>query len=157
MNKTSATASDDEVRELAALVATLNRFLMRLSTMLPFQEAGMGFAEWSVLSIIADNNGVNNRQLANGLGVSPQRINQITDSLKTATLISITSSSDDARKKIISITPLGATRLSELNAKLQPKIAAALQKRPGLLSRTKRIFTKNLMRIVVPTKKEATC
>lgn len=141
-------ALDIKVQDLATLVAALNRFLMRLSTMSAFQEAGLGLAEWSALSVIAEWPGINNRQLANILGVSPQRINQVTDSLRASALVSINSSPTDARKKVISITPAGTRRLHDLNAKLQPKIAAALSKRPQLLSRTHMMINKTLMRIV---------
>lgn len=153
MTDTSTTAApESKVQDLVTLVAALNRFLIRLSALPPFQEAGLGLAEWSALSIIADRQGVNNRQLANVLGVSPQRINQITESLKAASLIFISSSADDARKKIITITPAGQARLRELNAKLQPKLSVVLSKRPGLLVRTNGLINKTLMRIVISPK-----
>ena len=148
----SSAVPESKVQDLVSLVAALNRFLMRLAAMPAFQEAGLGLAEWSVLSVIAEKEGMNNRQLANLLGVSPQRINQITESLKIAMLIAITSSADDARKKIIAITPAGVARLRELNEKLQPRIIAVLGKRPGFLGRINALINKTLMRIVVVPK-----
>lgn len=152
----AAISSANEIRaqDLATLVAGLNRFLMRLSNMPAFHEAGLGLAEWSALSLIAERSGINNRQLANVMGVSPQRINQITDSLKGAALIAVASSAEDARKKVISITPAGMARLRELNVKLQHKLAAALDKRPAVLVRTNGLINKTLMRIVLPPKQD---
>src|SRR4051812_42876102 len=108
-------ATDIKVQDLAALVAGLNRFLMRLASMPAFQEAGLGIAEWSALSLVANKGQINNRQLAAALGVSPQRINQITDSLRASGVLSIKTSGEDARKKIISITPNGTERLRALD------------------------------------------
>lgn len=143
-----------KVQDLATLVAALNRFLMRLSSMPAFQEAGIGLAEWSALSLIATRGDLNNRQLANALGVSPQRVNQITDSLRHSEMISIALSTEDARKKIIAITPAGTARLNELDTKLRPRIAQILKNRPGTLSRVNAIVSKLLMRLVVPAKSD---
>jgi len=147
---TNLSATEIKVQDLATLVAGLNRFLMRLSNMPAFQEAGLGLAEWSALSLIAGKGDINNRQLANALGVSPQRINQITDTLRGSGLVSASASADDARKKIINITQLGSARLTELDAKLQAKISLILRKRPGVLRRANTIVNKTLMRLVAP-------
>ncbi len=141
-----------DVQEMAKLVTGMSRFLTRFSKMTPFQEAGMGLAEWSALSIIAERNGVNNRQLAVVLGVSAQRVNQISDSLKNASHIAVNPSADDARKKIMSVTPSGTARLKELNAKLHPIISTALSKQQKSISRANRAINAHLMRIVTPAK-----
>src|SRR5690242_8650086 len=96
-----------EVRDLASLVAGLSRFLTLLSKIAPFQEAGLGLAEWLALSVLAEKEGINSRQLAMFLGVSAQRVNQITDSLRVAELIDLKLSAEDARQKAISVTPAG--------------------------------------------------
>jgi DNA-binding MarR family transcriptional regulator len=140
------------MQELATLVAGMSRFLARFANITPFQETGLGLAEWSALSIIVDNAGINSRQLANILGVSPQRINQVTDSLNSEACISLKSSVEDARQKIINITPLGKARLHELNAKLQPLVTAAVIDRPQAITRTRAIVNKILMRIAIPPK-----
>lgn len=143
------------VPDLATLVAGLSRFLNRLASIPPFQEAGLGLAEWSALTIIASKGGINNRHLAGALGVSAQRVNQITDSLRTMSLVVLNSVPDDARKKVITITPAGATRLTELNSKLQPTITAALGKRQNSLIRVNAMLQKTLMRIVATPKTAA--
>jgi DNA-binding MarR family transcriptional regulator len=143
------------VPDLAALVAGLSRFLSRLASIPPFQEAGLGLAEWSALTIIAGKQGINNRHLAGALGVSAQRVNQITDSLKTMGLIVLNVVPEDARKKVITVTPAGSARLTELNSKLQPTIAAALGKRQNSLARVNTMLQKTLMRIVATPKAAA--
>ena len=149
---TATSKSEMEALDLAIIVAGMSRFLTRLTNMPSFQEAGLGLAEWSALSIVTEKHGLNSRQLANILGITAQRINQIMESLRVRGLISLNSSPDDARKKIISVTPAGAAKLQALNAKLQPIIAAALSDRPQLLSRANRVINGALMRIVLPPK-----
>jgi DNA-binding MarR family transcriptional regulator len=147
---------DTATRDLVTLVAALNRFLIRLTSMEAFREGKLTLAAWLVLSRIADKDGINNRQLSIQLAVSPQRINQITDSLKEDGLISVTLSPSDARIRTISITPLGSARLQDLNVKLQSKMALLLAERPGILQRSAALINGNLMQIVMPPKtKEA--
>jgi DNA-binding MarR family transcriptional regulator len=138
-----------KVEDLATLVAGFSRFLTRLSKLEPFQDAGLGLAEWSALSIIADKSGINSRQLANFLGVSAQRINQLAESLKGSGFITLSPAPDDARKKIIDITPSGAARLKELNDRLLPILSAALGKREKTLVRANRLINRVLMRVVL--------
>src|SRR6187399_1214722 len=107
-----------KVEDLATLVAGLSRFMTRLSNIPPFKQAGLGLAEWSALSIVAARDGINSRQLANLLGVSAQRVNQLADALKGQELVTQTTSAEDARRKILSITPEGSRRLAELNQQL---------------------------------------
>ena len=153
MNKaTSDGTANIDIKDLASTVAGLSRFLTLLSKIEPFQEAGLGLAEWLALSILADKNGINSRQLANLLGVSAQRVNQIAESLKASELITLKLSADDARQKAISVTPVGEARLNKLNTRLQTLIDTHLSKRPEVLSRTNRAINRILMKIVLPPK-----
>lgn len=144
-------STEIDVQDLAILVAGMSRFLTRFSALAPFQEAGIGLGEWSALSMIAGKDDITNKQLAHLLGVSTQRVNQITDTLKGADYISSNVAADDGRKKVISITPSGAAQLSQLNAKLQPIVATAFSNRPKQLRRVSLAVSKNLMRIVAMT------
>lgn len=141
-----------KVEDLATLVAGISRFLTRLAKLPAFQDAGLGLAEWSALSIIAQHNGINSRQLANALGVSAQRINQIAESLKASGFITLTPDLEDARKKNIEITESGSTRLRELNTKLLPILSVALGKRERILRRTNQLINRTLMRVVLHAK-----
>lgn len=153
---TSDTKDEIKVQDLASLVAGLSRFLTRLSNMPAFQETGgLGLAEWSALSLIAEKSGIGTGQLANLIGVSAPRVHQITESLKAASLISISPDAGDARKKVLTITPAGTKRLNDSNAKLQPMIEEALRDRPQALNRGSRLINRVLMRLVIPRKPEA--
>lgn len=149
--KTVAGSSDADVQDMATLVAGMSRFLTGLSNLPPFQEAGMGLSEWSALSIIAGKTGLNNRQLANALGVSAQRVNQITEALQNAGHVLLNTPADDKRKKTITITASGKARLDALNAKLQPLISAAVS-RSKTVGRASRIVNRTLMPIVTSPK-----
>ena len=137
-----------KVEDLAALVAGLSRFMTRLSNIPPFKQAGLGLAEWSALSLVAARDGINSRQLANLLGVSAQRVNQLADSLKGQELVTQTTSAEDARRKILLITPEGSRRLAELNQQLLPLIVDAIGARPRALHTASRLVNRTLMRIV---------
>ena len=145
-------ASEIKIQDLATLVAGMSRLLTRLAGMPAFQEAGMGLAEWSALSFISGKNGINYKQLANALGVSAQRVNQIADLLRDGGNIAVNTSADDARKKIIMITPSGSQRLSELNGKLLPIITAGLNKRPKVIGRASSMIDRILKHVAGPGK-----
>ena len=126
--------------------------MTRLSNIPPFKQAGLGLAEWSALSIVAARDGINSRQLANLLGVSAQRVNQLADALKGQALVTQTTSAEDARRKMLSITPEGSRRLAELNAQLLPLIVDAIGRRPRALRSATGLVNRTLMRIVQPGK-----
>ena len=152
-DQTTTTADTTiKVEDLATLVAGISRFLTRLAKLPAFADAGLGLAEWSALSIIAGNNGINSRQLANLLGVSAQRINQIAESLTSSGLITLTPDAEDARKKNIQITQSGSDRLQELNSRLLPILTKALGKRQKMLGRTSHLINRTLMRVVLHAK-----
>ena len=148
MAERNTAAPQIKVEDLAALVAGLSRFMTRLSNIPPFKQAGLGLAEWSALSIIAARDGINSRQLANELGVSAQRDNQLADSLKRQELVTQTTSAEDARRKMLSITPEGLRRLAELIAQLLPLIVEAIGARPRALRSASRLVNRTLMRVV---------
>lgn len=148
MSDTSkAPPTDINFADLASLVAGLSRFLNSLSQMPHFEQAELGFAEWTALSVAAKKplTGV---QLAKTLGVSKQRVSQIVESLRGDALIEFTSLSGDARKKLISVTTEGKSRMEKLEHHLKPVVASALGGRPLVLSRASRMINGPLMTIV---------
>jgi DNA-binding MarR family transcriptional regulator len=155
MSRTPDAQVEIRIEDLAMLVASLSRFLTRLSNMRAFRDSGLGLAEWSTLSIIAGRRNVNSRQLANITGVSVQRINQITASLKQSGLILLKQDTEDARKKILTITPAGSALLKELDAHLLPIMNAAFNRRPMALTRARRMISGILMRMVQRSPEES--
>lgn len=149
-------ATEIKIQDLATLVAGMSRLLTRLASMPAFQEAGMGLSEWSALSFISGRSGINYKQLANALGVSAQRVNQIADLLRDGGNIAVNTSADDARKKIITITPSGSQRLFELNAKLLPIVTAGLNKRPKVIGRASSMIDRILKHVAGPGKAKGT-
>ena len=109
------------------------------------------------LSVLAQkNNQMTQRQLAKQLGVTPQRANQLTDSLKSNSFVRLEVSSEDARTKIVSLTTAGAAKLSELNTQLRPLVSAAVRDRPNTLRRMGSLLAKNLMPITIPPGADST-
>lgn len=138
----------------AQLIGSASRLLTGVAALAPFKEGKLGLAEWIALSLISQNENMTNRQIATSLGVTAQRVNQLTESLSAAQLISITQASDDSRKKVIRITPLGRNELSALNAKLTPILVEPMKSNPRAVVRTARGIAR-LTQVVAPRKGKA--
>ena len=136
------------VETFAKVVAGMSRFLSGLSRAEPFTDATIGLAEWSALAVLAKNGGISNGLLAKLLGVTNQRATQITESLKTAGLITIGQASTDSRKNVIALGETGKAKLDAVNLKLQPIITKAIGKNVRSLSNADRIINRRLMSIV---------
>jgi DNA-binding MarR family transcriptional regulator len=137
------------VQTFAELVGNASRLLTGFAALEPFKEANIGLAEWTALTLIAQSEDMNSRQVAKSLGVSAQRVNQLAESLKTAGLISVSQSSEDSRKKGIKITEAGRKELDELNEKLQPILVEPMKARPKSVTRVVRGL-KRVARHVAP-------
>ena len=141
------------VGDFSNLVAGMSRLLIGLASIPPFKEANLGLAEWVALSVLAEKDGISNKQLGRSLGVTGQRANQIGSSLSKAGLISIVQSTEDNRKNEIAITEAGKTQFNSINSQLKPLLSAALKnKERSLAGATKQI--RLLMRIVQSTNPE---
>lgn len=116
-----------DVGSFSSLIAGMSRLLSGVASIAPFKEANLSLAEWAALSVLADKDGVSNKQLARALGVTGQRANQVGASLKEAGLIAITQSGEDNRKNEIRITESGKGRLNVVNTRLKPFLAASLK------------------------------
>lgn len=137
------------IGDFSALIAGMSRLLIGIASIPPFKEANLGLAEWVALSVLAEKDGVSNKQLARTLGVTGQRANQVGASLKEAGLISIVQSGEDSRKNEIKITETGKSRVDDVNAQLKPFLSTALKGRERTLASVSRQL-KVLMRIVQP-------
>lgn len=145
--------------DLSVLIANMSRLLVGLGSIPPFKNANLGLAEWVGLSVLAQKDGVSNKQLARVLGVTGQRANQISTSLTKAGLISVIQSTEDNRRNEIKITDAGKSRFNSVNAELESLLSVALKnKERSLLSAGKQV--RLMMRIVqagtpdVPQKKK---
>jgi len=121
-------------RHLAELVASMSRFLTGLAVIPTFKAAEVGLAEWVALCALAEADGLGNKQLAKRLGVTGQRVNQVTNELADAGLISTVPSPDDARRIVLRLTAPGRQRLKAINRELEAPLAAALAGREMLLA-----------------------
>lgn len=140
--------SDALMGDFAHLIANMSRFIVGLAGIPLFRDAGISLSEWVALSLLKEATEIGNAQLANKLGVSRQRANQIIAVLAQANLISIVISKDDARKREIRLTASGITQLQSLNRQLNPLVSEVFgnheKKAVALATRIQQ-----LMRIVV--------
>jgi len=137
------------VGDLALLITTASRLLTSLATAEPFKKANLGLAEWLSLSLLADKDGVSNKQLARAMGVTGQRANQLCAALSSAGLIAIGQSSDDKRTNVLKVTEKGKKQVTVLNAELQVLLATALKGREQTLTGAVRNL-RRLMRFLQP-------
>lgn len=111
------------------MISTMSRLLTRFGSIALFSESEMGLPEWIALSIASDLNDVSNKDLARRLGVTSQRANQLTNSLVKAEMVSIRQSTEDSRRKVITVTEAGKAKWKAINAELEPLLVEALGKR----------------------------
>lgn len=130
-----APSSDAMLTDFANLIAAMNRFITSVSGLPLFATAGVGLSEWALLSVLSQNEGISSGQLAKMLGVSRQRVNQITSVLESTKLISVSVAQQDARRNELRLTAEGKNQLGLVNCQLQPMVAAAFEGREEGLSR----------------------
>lgn len=124
------------------LIGSMSRLLSQIGRAEPFKDAKLGLGEWAALSAIRSTPNTNNKQLARTLGVTGQRINQISDALKRDGLITSKQSEQDSRRNILTITDLGNKRLAELNSKLTPLLEEGLKGSGRSIRRTSKTIKK---------------
>jgi len=152
---TIMTAAESEVKsqvevsvdDFAGLVAYMSRLLAGLVKVKPLEDANLSLAEWVALSMLAQKDGVNNKQLARNLGVSGQRVNQICAALRKTELISVEQSGSDSRASVIKITDSGRAQIATVNMQLKSLLSEVLKGRGRtLVSITK--LMRQLMRLL---------
>jgi DNA-binding MarR family transcriptional regulator len=114
----------------------MSRALFGLANAPIFSGRGLGLSDWVAISILSQDQGISNIQLAKRLGVTGQRVNQITTELSKSGLISITVSSQDSRKNELRVTPRGLEELETVNRQLIPLLATTYAGKERALVRT---------------------
>lgn len=122
------------VEDFSALIASMSRLLTGLGRIRPFSEAELGLAEWVALTTLAQRDGVSNKVLGRKLGVTGQRVNQISASLARGGFIDVKQSAQDNRANEIRITDAGKAKVRAVNSQLKPMLSEALQGRERSLS-----------------------
>jgi DNA-binding MarR family transcriptional regulator len=127
--------SSTVLSDFAQLVAGMSRALFGLATIPIFAGRELSLAHWVALSVLSQNEGISNKQLAARLGVTGQRVNQITTELSRSELISVNVSARDSRMNELSVTPEGWRVLESINQQLEPLVRATFSGRERLLVR----------------------
>lgn len=111
---------------LADIITSMSRLLDRLANYSPLQDVGLGLTEWTALVALSRGDG-SNKSLARELGLSKQRVNQITDTLRAAGYLEITKAAGDGRKADIKLSEAGQAQLAKIDATLTPVLGKALE------------------------------
>jgi DNA-binding MarR family transcriptional regulator len=147
-------AVPDSISSFANLIAGMSRFLNGIAQIPLFKSGEHGLTEWVALYVLSENDGISNNQLAHKLGVTGQRINQVTTSLARGGLITVTQSQADSRKNELRLAPAGRDYLTAVEQQLKPLITAGFGDREAVLSRMSK-QTRFLSRIVAAAKSAA--
>jgi DNA-binding MarR family transcriptional regulator len=139
---------DFTMASFAELISYASRLLTNLSALEPFKQAKMGLAEWTMMTIVAQNENITSAQVARQLGITAQRVNQLAESLKASQLISLQPLAEDSRKKVVQITDAGRNELAALNSRLEPILIEPMKTNAKTVPRTVR----GLRRVVKLTK-----
>ena len=111
---------------LADIITSMSRLLDRLAHYSPLQDVGLGLTEWTALVALSRGGG-SNKSLARELGLTKQRVNQITDTLRAAGYLEITKAAGDGRKADITLSEAGRAQLAKIDATLTPVLGKALE------------------------------
>lgn len=126
------------VNMIAEMVAQMSRLLMSLAASASFKTAGIGLTEWIALNLIATTEGVTNKMLSKRLGITPQRVAQISESLKASGMIEAMRAENDSRKKILGVTDKGRKQLAAIDDTLKMTLVDPFKQDANLMARTNR-------------------
>jgi DNA-binding MarR family transcriptional regulator len=84
------------------------------------EKTGISLAQWSVLIRLKDLPAITAQELASAVGVHPSTLTQALKRLERKKFVFVGKDPKDSRKKILSLTRLGAERLDEVMTLLQP-------------------------------------
>src|SRR5215207_9430199 len=135
------------VEDFSVLVGSLSRLLTGLSALQPLKDADLGIAGWLVLTMLAQEDGINNKTIARNMGITGQRANQLCMSLASDSLIVVNQSEEDKRSNSITITEAGKSKITALNAQLKLLLSNALEGKEHSVKGVSRNI-KNLMKVV---------
>ncbi|MCW5733902.1 MAG: MarR family transcriptional regulator [Enhydrobacter sp.] len=116
----------------ATVVSGLSRFLGRLPAYGPFRDSGIGLTEWILLNELA-NGPATGKKLCKDLGVTKQRVYQLTETLKKSGYLTVTESSTETRSKEgagsneFALSPTGKSELAAINERITPVLAKGLE------------------------------
>jgi DNA-binding MarR family transcriptional regulator len=133
----------------ADVTSSLNRFMSRLVQFEPFQDSGIGLAEWAFLNEISKED-VEDKKVQRNLGLTKQRLKQVREGLKKAGYINLGPEGEGQDGKV-TLTPKGVAELKTLNGKLTPMLAKRLLGREKSLEQVGKGM-KTLMRVFAEPK-----
>lgn len=147
-------AAEFNVEMIADMVGQMNKLLTSLAASSSFKDTGLGLAEWIALKVIAATEGATNKLLSKRLGITPQRVAQISESLRDSAIIEAVRVEGDSRKRILKVTEKGAARLMSIDEALKASLVDPHREVSNLMVRTSKGL-KKFNRMVVPIERPA--
>jgi DNA-binding MarR family transcriptional regulator len=134
----AGTEDKNTVEAFSALVLRMGRLMNRIGMLKPLSDAHLGLAEWSVMLLVSENEGITNRLIAKRLEIRRKNVNKICDTLGKAELVNSAKSSEDESDNSISLTLAGKALLSQIAGQLMPLIESRLDEKGGVFDRVER-------------------
>ena len=128
---TSPSSDEINVSDFGLLAVTMSRLLTEFSQVKPLRDAGFGLADWAVLAVLAQGDGMT-KKLSRSLGIPVQRVTDIVASLEQEELVAVGPAvSGGKSKRLIKITEAGEAKLEAINSELTVALDLVL-KSPAL-------------------------
>jgi DNA-binding MarR family transcriptional regulator len=124
--ETADAPKEIRVEDIASVIAVMNRFLSNFAQNPALKSSKLALADWLVLTTLSAKTTENSRTLTKVLGLNPQRLKQILDSLKASGLVNI---AGNGPKDAIEVTEQGNATLETIRTAIQPQISDAFKGR----------------------------
>lgn len=124
-----------KIKNFVILLGSMNRLIGVVSRLAPLKTAGLGLAEWLILSSLSEDIATEAHALAKLLGISEQRANQVIQTFAEAGLVIVDQTEDLSG---VRLTDEGKIKVDAVNSDVEMLIATALKGREKLLVSTYR-------------------
>jgi len=121
---------DVGIADIGEALAAVSRLMAALGEQPAFASSELGVTEWLFLRALKEDPTLRGGAIAQRLGVTAQRSTQIVTGLRKTGLISVAQSAEDSRKKDLSITDKGKSRLAAIDQAVVKAFASAIRSRP---------------------------
>jgi DNA-binding MarR family transcriptional regulator len=122
-----------DINTVADLVTSMSRTVHALADHETLRQQDMGVAEWVMLRTLSRHSGMRAQPLARRLGVSPQRVNQLVNTLRAAGYIEASRAGEDSRARDITVTALGQKKLEAADKEVFKLFSEAFKGRTNVI------------------------
>jgi DNA-binding MarR family transcriptional regulator len=124
---------DASISDVGTMLQSFMKLVGSLQSLPVFSEGKIGYTEWLVLRLLADEPELKAGKMANKLGLSAQRTAQILIPLRNSGHLKAAPEAGDSRKNTLTITAKGQAQLKAIDQAVTAYMGPALKERPRAL------------------------